>query len=69
MVGCEFRDASRNPDKAFAKKVQHLALEEGLLLLTCGPWDNTIRFIPPLVVTDSQIDRALDILKISLEKA
>jgi 4-aminobutyrate aminotransferase len=38
-----------------------------LLLLTCGTWDNTIRFIPPLVATTEQIkdglarfERALD---------
>jgi 4-aminobutyrate aminotransferase len=61
MVGVEFRDAQGKPDKASAKTVAHACLDDGLLLLTCGPWDNTIRWIPPLVVTEAQIEQALDI--------
>lgn len=61
MVGVEFRTPDRRPDKATAKAVAHACLERGLLLLTCGPWDNTIRWIPPLVVTEAQIDEALAI--------
>jgi acetylornithine/succinyldiaminopimelate/putrescine aminotransferase len=32
---------------------------ERLLLLTCGTFENVIRWIPPLVVSDAQIDDAL----------
>ena len=60
MIGVEFRSAGRKPDKATAKAVAHACLEQGLLLLTCGPWDNTVRWIPPLVVTQAQIDQGLD---------
>jgi 4-aminobutyrate aminotransferase-like enzyme len=34
-------------------------MTEGLLLLTCGPWENTIRWIPPLIVTEAHIEDAL----------
>jgi 4-aminobutyrate aminotransferase len=61
MIGVEFRTPDRRPDKATAKAVAHACLERGLLLLTCGPWDNTIRWIPPLVVTEAQIEEALTI--------
>lgn len=61
MVGVEFRTSGRTPDKAAAKAVAHACLDQGLLLLTCGPWDNTVRWIPPLVVTSAQINQGLDV--------
>lgn len=48
MIGVEFRDEDGTPNKAAAKTVTKKAFEQGLMLLTCGPWDNTIRLIPPL---------------------
>ncbi len=55
MVATEF------PDKAAAKAVQRACLEQRLLLLTCGTYENVIRWIPPLVVTAEQIDEAVTI--------
>jgi 4-aminobutyrate aminotransferase len=68
MIGVEFRSADRKPDKATAKAVAHACLDRGLMLLTCGPWDNTIRWIPPLVVKAEQIDQALAIFEDSLKE-
>jgi len=59
MVGVEFTDPHGKPDKGRAKAVQMACLEEQLLMLTCGTWDNVIRFIPPLVVTAEQIEDGL----------
>jgi 4-aminobutyrate aminotransferase len=59
MVGVEFTSPEGEPDKASAKAVQQACYEDGLLLLTCGTWDNTIRFIPPLIVTEAQIEEGL----------
>ena len=66
MIGAEFTGSDGRPDKDTAKAVVHACLERRLLLLTCGPWDNTIRFIPPLVVTSEEIDQALEIFSESL---
>jgi hypothetical protein len=49
--------------------VQRACLEERLLLLTCGTFENVIRWIPPLVVTDAQIDDALADLRRALRRA
>jgi 4-aminobutyrate aminotransferase len=68
MVGTEFRDGHRKPDKPTTKAVVHACLDRGLILLTCGPWDNTIRWIPPLIVNKDQIDRALNIFEDSLQE-
>lgn len=67
MIGVEFRNAQRQPDKATAKAVAHACLDQRLMLLTCGPWDNTIRWIPPLVVNESQINQALQIFEQALQ--
>jgi 4-aminobutyrate aminotransferase len=66
MVGVEFRTPSNKPDKATSKAVVHASLDRRLMLLTCGAWDNTIRWIPPLVVNGAQIDEALGIFSASL---
>ncbi|MEJ2263492.1 MAG: aminotransferase class III-fold pyridoxal phosphate-dependent enzyme [Anaerolineales bacterium] len=67
MIAAEFRTPDRRPDKQTAKAVIHACLEQNLLLLTCGPWDNTIRWIPPLIVTQEQINQGLSVFRHALE--
>ena len=61
MLGAEFTAPDGTPDKAAAKQVVHECLDQGLMLLTCGPWDNTIRLIPPLTVSEAEVKEGLDI--------
>lgn len=61
MVGVEFTDSAGRPDKPTAKAVRQACQDRGLLLLTCGPYDNTIRWVPPLIVTQVQMEEALRI--------
>ena len=42
-------------------RIVDLAFERGLLLLGCG--ENTIRLCPPLVVSQAEMDVALDLLE------
>ncbi len=69
MVGTEFTHADGRPAKDVALAVQQAALDEGLLLLTCGTYGNVIRWIPPLVVQPAEIDRALAIFERALARA
>jgi 4-aminobutyrate aminotransferase len=69
MIGCEFRTADGQPDKDLTKAIQKYCLEHGLLLLTCGPWDDTIRMIPPINVSSKEIDEALEIFGAALDAA
>lgn len=64
MVGLEFNHA---PGSGFASAVTAACMEQGLLLLTTG-WRETIRFIPPLVVSSSEMDHALAIFEKALLK-
>jgi 4-aminobutyrate aminotransferase len=69
MIGVEFTAADGSPDKPTAKAVVHHCLDEKLLLLTCGPWDNTVRFIPPLMIGREEIGKGLEIFGRALRQA
>jgi 4-aminobutyrate aminotransferase len=66
MAAVEFTGQDGQPDKTLAKALVQYCREQGLLLLTCGPYDNTIRWIPPLNVTQAQLGEALDIFERAL---
>ena len=57
MVAVELETAEQ------AKVVQNYAMENGLLLLTCGKYGNVIRFLYPLTIPAEQFRQGLDILK------
>ena len=59
MRACEFVTADGAPDPGTAARVQAAAVEEGLLLLTCGGFGNVVRLIPALVVAAAEVDEAL----------
>ncbi len=70
MVGIEFvKPGTTIPDSEFTKRVQSIALEKGLLLLTCGTYGNVIRFLFPLTIQDDIMDEALAILKTAITQA
>lgn len=66
MVALELNDANGKPDAEAVKKVQARAIEQGLILLSCGVYGNVLRFLYPLTIPDAQFDRALAILTESL---
>ncbi len=66
MVAVELNDAAGKPDAEAVKRVQARALEQGLILLSCGVYGNVLRFLYPLTIPDAQFDRALAILTESL---
>jgi acetylornithine/N-succinyldiaminopimelate aminotransferase len=60
MIGVDIADPNG------AHKVMEDALERGLLILTAGK--QTLRFLPPYIISDREIDEGLSILKAILEK-
>jgi len=63
MIGIEIVEDkhSRKPAGALRERIVDMAFERGLLLLGCG--ENTVRLCPPLIVTQQEMDVALDILE------
>ena len=66
MVGVEFTKEDGEPDADTANKVLAHCLENRLLLLICGSYKNVVRWIPPLVVNQAQLDEAIDIFAAGL---
>jgi 4-aminobutyrate aminotransferase len=71
MIGVEFvADRERGaPDGATAMAVQQRAADLGLLVLTCGPLHQVIRWIPPLDVTAAEIAEGLELFGEALRTA
>ena len=69
MIGTEFI-IEDSPEKArpLAKEIIRVAEEGDLLLLACGSYDNTIRWIPPLNVTGEQITAGLGVFEGALRR-
>lgn len=60
---------SKSPDGALAQRVLDNARSRGLLAIKCGPFKNVVRFLPPLVTSPGEIERALEILAGAFEAA
>jgi 4-aminobutyrate aminotransferase-like enzyme len=61
MVGCELMTADGAPDAARVAAVAAHCRDEGrLLLMNAGTDGNVLRWMPPLVVSETEIGHALD---------
>ncbi|MGZ4354486.1 MAG: aspartate aminotransferase family protein [Gaiellaceae bacterium] len=65
MLALEF--VEQTPERASATAAA--ARERGLVLLTCGLYGNVIRLHVPLVISDEDLDRGLEILEESIGDA
>jgi 4-aminobutyrate aminotransferase/(S)-3-amino-2-methylpropionate transaminase len=65
MIAVEFvkdRD-TKAPAKGEVGEILKLAAERGVLVLSAGVAGNCLRFLAPLVITDEQLEEALDVLE------
>jgi 4-aminobutyrate aminotransferase/(S)-3-amino-2-methylpropionate transaminase len=71
MIGFDIikRRGVYEPDADATKRVTTAALEEGLILLSCGVHANAIRILVPLTAPDAVLDEGLDKLERALAKA
>src|SRR5450755_2301352 len=58
--------ATRQPADDETKQVAQYCYEHGVVLISAGSYSNVIRLLMPLVITDEQMDEALDILEAGL---
>lgn len=69
MNAVEFNDVKKGlPSAEFANAVRLKALDNGLILLTCGVYGNVIRFLSPITIQDGVMTEALDILESSIRE-
>ena len=67
MIAVELvRPGGNEPDPVRASAAAKACHEAGLLVLTCGTYGNVLRFLPPLVISDDELARGLDIVERAL---
>lgn len=59
--------STKEPDSQAASDVLAAAHHRGLVLIKAGMYDNVLRILVPLCVTDEQLNKGLDIFEASLE--
>ncbi|MFZ2872562.1 4-aminobutyrate--2-oxoglutarate transaminase [Zavarzinia sp.] len=71
MIGFDIvkNRGSYEPDADATKRVTQAAIENGLILLSCGVYGNVIRVLVPLTVSDAVLDEALGKLETALAAA
>ncbi len=57
------RPGTLEPDSAAAAKVAKTCHAEGMITLTCGTYGNVLRFLPPLVISQTLLDEGISILE------
>ncbi|MFG6115394.1 4-aminobutyrate--2-oxoglutarate transaminase [Halobacillus sp. MO56] len=69
MVAVEIVSDKENkkPDKALAGQMISHAQQQGLLVLGAGVYNNVIRFLMPLVITDEELEEGLEIIQSSVK--
>ena len=59
--------ATKTPDAETASRVVEAAAARGLLLLKSGIYSNCIRVLTPLVISDAELDEALEVWESALD--
>jgi 4-aminobutyrate aminotransferase-like enzyme len=69
MVGIELVTdrATRAPAKEATNTLTRMAYERGVLLISAGTYGNVIRSLVPLVISDAELDEAMDVLETCLD--
>jgi 4-aminobutyrate aminotransferase/(S)-3-amino-2-methylpropionate transaminase len=70
MLGMEFvkSRSGKEPDPALVAAIVQSAAQRGLLVESAGLYGNVLRFLSPLVITDSQLEAGLAILHDVIER-
>ncbi len=71
MVGVEFvkSKATKEPDAKLVSDIIQYAAYHGLLMENAGTYNNVIRFLAPLVITDAQLEAGLKIYEEAIAKS
>jgi 4-aminobutyrate aminotransferase len=68
MIGVEFVRDGNTPYPDAVARLKAECLKDGLIIMECGTHKNVIRFIPPLVTTEKQMDEAMGIFEQAVRK-
>jgi 4-aminobutyrate aminotransferase / (S)-3-amino-2-methylpropionate transaminase / 5-aminovalerate transaminase len=53
---------SKEPNMDLTAAITQAALQKGLIIIRAGLYSNCVRFLPPLNISDEQIDEGMAVL-------
>lgn len=59
---------TKEPDMDFAMAVIKKSVANGLILIRAGLYTNCIRFLPPIVITDEQLNEGMDVIENAIQE-
>ena len=62
MIGVELVKKDGTPDKELQKQIRKVCLDSGMVVLSCGAHDNVLRLVPPLNLSQAELDEGWEIL-------
>lgn len=62
MIGVELVEKDGAPAGAACERLLGWCREHGLLIINCGMDRNVLRLVPPLTISDAELDQALAII-------
>ena len=62
MIGVELVKKDGAPDKELQKQIRKVCLDSGMVVLSCGAHDNVLRLVPPLNLSQAELDEGWEIL-------
>lgn len=69
MLAIEFvKSGTKDPNPDVVGKIVEDALQQGVLLLTCGTYGNVIRMLPPLIMPEEVLRDGLNVLVEAIRK-
>jgi 4-aminobutyrate aminotransferase/(S)-3-amino-2-methylpropionate transaminase len=67
MLGMEFvKDEKKSPWPQLVSEIVQEAARRGLIVESAGTYGNVLRFLAPLVISDAQLEKGLEILKAAI---
>ena len=70
MIAFELvQPGTKNANATAAKSIVAHCNQNGVIALACGTYGNVIRLLPPLVITDEQLEDGLNVLAAAVRAA
>jgi 4-aminobutyrate aminotransferase len=63
MIGVELVQPDGAPDKELNTRIRKVCLDSGLVILSCGVHDNVVRLVPPLTLSEAELEEGWQILQ------
>ena len=68
MIGVELVKRDGSPDKDLNARIRKVCLDSGLVILSCGVHDNVIRLVPPLTLSEAELEEGWQVLRGAFEE-